>query len=58
VTSVIAGARNADQAHGIARAADLLLSPEVLVQLSQATDALKRSMGPNPDMWQHVSRMR
>jgi aryl-alcohol dehydrogenase-like predicted oxidoreductase len=58
VTSVIAGARNPDQARGIAQAADLALSRDVLAQLSQATDALKRSMGPNPDMWQHESRMR
>ncbi len=58
ITTVIAGARNAQQAHGIAHAADVTLSAEVVEQLNQATDALKQQLGPNPDMWQHVSRMR
>jgi aryl-alcohol dehydrogenase-like predicted oxidoreductase len=58
VTSVIAGARNAAQASGIAGAADLVLSKDVIEQLNQATEALKQKLGPNPDMWQGQSRMR
>ncbi len=58
VTSVIAGARDAAQARGIARAVDLTLSAETLARLSQVTDALKQKLGSNPDMWQGVSRMR
>jgi aryl-alcohol dehydrogenase-like predicted oxidoreductase len=58
VTSVIAGARDADQAHGIAHAGALNLQPGVVKRLSQATEALKAKLGPNPDMWQSKSRMR
>ena len=58
VTSVIAGARNAEQARGIARACDMTLPAETMTRLSQVTDALKHRLGPNPDMWQGVSRMR
>ena len=58
VTSVIAGARNAAQASGIAGAADLMLSKDVIAQLNQASEALKQKLGPNPDMWQGQSRMR
>jgi aryl-alcohol dehydrogenase-like predicted oxidoreductase len=58
VTSVIAGARNVDQAHGIARAAELVLQRSDVERLNGVTDALKQQLGPNPDMWQHVSRMR
>ncbi|MCL5998949.1 MAG: aldo/keto reductase [Chloroflexi bacterium] len=58
VTSVIAGARDAGQARGVAGAGDLVLSPDVLARLSHATESLKHSMGSNADMWDHVSRMR
>jgi myo-inositol catabolism protein IolS len=58
VTSVIAGARNAEQARGIAAAANLALSQDVVARLTQATEVLKQKLGPNPDMWQGQSRMR
>ena len=58
VTSVIAGARDAEQSRGIARACDVTLSAETLTRLNEATDALKQKLGRNPDMWQGVSRMR
>ncbi|MBN1812211.1 MAG: aldo/keto reductase [Anaerolineae bacterium] len=58
VTSVIAGARRPDQIEQTAQAADLELSSEVIGQLTDATDGVKRVMGPNPDMWQAVSRFR
>ena len=58
VTSVIAGARNAEQVRGIAQAAGVALSQDVSERLKAATDALKQKLGPNPDMWQGQSRMR
>jgi len=58
VTAVIAGARRPDQIRQTAQAADLELSPETLGELTGATEALKRILGPNPDMWQSESRLR
>jgi myo-inositol catabolism protein IolS len=58
VTSVIAGARTPQQIEQTAQAADLELSPSVVAQLTAATKELKRTLGPNPDMWQAKSRFR
>jgi myo-inositol catabolism protein IolS len=58
VTSVIAGARNAEQTAGIARATNLTLPPAVVARLTQVTETLKAHMGTNADMWMHDSRMR
>ena len=58
VTSVIAGARRPDQIKQTAQAADLALSPDVVGQLTDATEEIKRLLGPNPDMWQSESRFR
>jgi len=58
VTAVIAGARRPDQIRQTAQAADLELSPETLGELTEATEPLKRILGPNPDMWQSESRLR
>jgi myo-inositol catabolism protein IolS len=58
VTSVIAGARRAGQIEQTARAADLVLSPEIVDRLTEATDEVKRAVGSNPDMWQSESRFR
>ena len=58
VTAVIAGARNPDQIRQTAQAADLELSPETVGELTEATEPLKRILGPNPDMWQSESRFR
>jgi myo-inositol catabolism protein IolS len=58
VTSVIAGARRPAQIRQTAQAADLALSPEIAGQLAQATEKVKRAIGPNPDMWQSTSRFR
>jgi aryl-alcohol dehydrogenase-like predicted oxidoreductase len=58
VTSVIAGARNPDEIRQNAEAADLELSPKVIRELTEATDEVKRTLGPNPDMWQSESRFR
>jgi aryl-alcohol dehydrogenase-like predicted oxidoreductase len=58
VMSVIAGARKPDQIRQTVEATDLQLSPEVIGELAEATDELKQTLGPNPDMWQSESRFR
>jgi len=58
VTSVIAGARNAEQARENAAAGDLELPVGVVKELTQATNELKEVFDTNPDMWQSESRMR
>ncbi|GAB4437661.1 MAG: aldo/keto reductase [Anaerolineae bacterium] len=58
VTAVLAGARTPDQIRQNADAAQLHLSPDVVDALTAATDALKRRLGPNPDQYQSVARMR
>lgn len=57
VTSVIAGARNSDQALLNAAAGDLHLDPSILARLSAATERVKAYAGANADLWEHVSRM-
>jgi myo-inositol catabolism protein IolS len=58
VTSVIAGARQPAQVEQTAQAADLELSAEIIGQLTEATEEVKRALGPNLDMWQSESRFR
>lgn len=58
VTSVLAGARNPEQAQRNAEAAALRLDDEVVRELSAITDPLKQLLGANPDLWQSQSRMR
>jgi aryl-alcohol dehydrogenase-like predicted oxidoreductase len=58
VASVLAGARNPAQIQKNAAAGDLELSADVLRELTEITDELKRALGPNPDMWQGESRIR
>jgi len=57
VTSVIAGARNAEQAAENAKAGDLQLDADVLARLDEATRQVKEIIGPNADMWQTDSRL-
>ncbi|MDP6439635.1 MAG: aldo/keto reductase [Candidatus Brocadiia bacterium] len=52
VTSVLAGARNADQARTNAAGGDLELPAEVLDALTSATDSLKARFGGALDMWE------
>ncbi len=54
----VAGARNAEQARMNARASAMSLGGEVTAELDKITLPLKGMMGPNPDMWEHNSRMR
>ena len=58
VTSVIAGARSPDQIKQNAQAANLALAPEIVDELTRATNDLKHKLGPNPDLWQSESRIR
>jgi aryl-alcohol dehydrogenase-like predicted oxidoreductase len=58
VTSVIAGARTPEQIRKNAQAGDLVLSPDVIKGLSEATDELKHKLGSNPDPWQSKTRFR
>jgi aryl-alcohol dehydrogenase-like predicted oxidoreductase len=58
VTGVLAGIRRADQAQANARAADVQLDAATLAELDAATDAVKRALGSNPDLWQSGSASR
>lgn len=58
VTSVLAGARTVEQIKTNAGSASVALSPDVVQQLSAATQGLKEKMGGDPDMWAPVSRYR
>jgi aryl-alcohol dehydrogenase-like predicted oxidoreductase len=56
VASVLAGARNANQARDNAAAGDLTLSDETVSALNEATAGLKDALGSSMDMWQTDSR--
>lgn len=58
VTSVLAGARDAEQIRANARAAAISLEPETLEQLDEATAPIKAYIGRNPDMWQSGDKVR
>jgi aryl-alcohol dehydrogenase-like predicted oxidoreductase len=58
VDSVIAGARNAEQASDNALAGDMEIPDGVLQALTDATESLKQRLGPNPDMWKTESRIK
>lgn len=58
VTSVLAGIRRPDQALANARAAELRLDADTLRELDEATVAVKRALGANPDLWQSGSASR
>lgn len=51
VSSVIAGARNAEQLRANVAFVDAGLDSAVTQQLKDATDGLKETLGTNPDMW-------
>jgi aryl-alcohol dehydrogenase-like predicted oxidoreductase len=58
VSTVIAGARTPEQIRQTAGAVNLVLAPEIVARLSEATEGVKAAIGPNPDMWQSQSRIR
>ncbi|MEM7473806.1 MAG: aldo/keto reductase [Planctomycetota bacterium] len=51
VSSVIVGARNADQVEANVLACDANLSEDLVAAMSELTDKLKSALGDNPDMW-------
>ncbi len=58
VASVIAGARNADQARRNAAAGNLTLPDDLAARLGDITQPTKSILGANADMWQSDSRIR
>lgn len=52
ITSIIAGARNAEQAKANAQHVMLPLADMIHDQLSKLTEPVKEKLGPNPDIWQ------
>ncbi len=56
VASVLAGARTPAQVRENAAAADLVLEPDAVAALADATDAVKAYAGTNIDLWQTDSR--
>lgn len=58
VTSVIAGARRADQVTRNAAAADLQLSQDVIDRLNAITEPIKTHLGGNADLWDSGERAR
>ena len=58
VTSLLVGARNADEVRRNIPSLELTLSEDVLQQLALATEPIKEGLGDNMDMWYVPSRMR
>ena len=58
VTSLLVGARNAEEVRRNLPSLELTLDEEVLNQLSAATEHVKEYLGDNLDMWQVPARMR
>ncbi|HEY0073773.1 MAG TPA: aldo/keto reductase [Abditibacteriaceae bacterium] len=58
VTSVLVGARNAEQARANVLSAQAAVSPGIVERLNAASAALKEKLGPNADMWQNPPRIR
>ncbi len=57
VATILAGSRTPSQAADNASVAGRSLDPALVGRLTRASDALKKAMGPNPDMWQSQSRV-
>lgn len=58
ITSLLVGARNAEEVSRNLPSLELNLDEDVLKQLSEVTDAVKNALGDNLDMWSVPSRMR
>lgn len=57
VTSVLVGARNAEQSKQNILSARAAVSPAIIERLNAATDKLKQILGPSADMWQNPPRI-
>ncbi len=58
VGAVIAGARNPDQARGIAAASDFEMGDALYEELCRIAEPLKRALGPNADLWEGSAKNR
>lgn len=58
VSAVLTGARKPEQAAENARAAGIVLDTAILDELTQATEAVKRALGANADLWQGAAESR
>ena len=58
VDTVIAGARSPEQVRENVDAVELTLSEEATDSLTEVTEGLKQTLGPNPDLWESDSRYR
>ena len=58
VTSVLVGARNAEQAHQNILSAQASVSPGMMERLNAVSAPLKEKLGPSADMWQNPPRIR
>ncbi len=56
IGGVIVGTRNAQQSKDLKKLLDVNLSLSLIEDLSKATDALKKALGANIDMWDHRSK--
>jgi aryl-alcohol dehydrogenase-like predicted oxidoreductase len=57
VGAVIVGGRNGKQVQRNVKAADVVLSQDIIQELNEATEPLKQKLGKNADMWQTESRI-
>jgi len=57
VATILAGSRSAAQARSNAAVASRRLDRALVERLTRASEPLREAMGPNPDMWQHRSRV-
>ncbi len=58
VTSVLVGARSAAEVDLNLAAFDMALSDDVVSELEDLTDGIKRRLGTSPDLWSGENRMR
>lgn len=58
VPSVLVGARNVEQVRANAACGDVRLDSDTILQMNEATEAVKKALGLNADMWLTASRMR
>jgi aryl-alcohol dehydrogenase-like predicted oxidoreductase len=58
VTSVLAGARNAEQAEANAAIGDIELTDDVMTRLDEISKPMVTEFGANADMWQDPGRMK
>jgi len=58
VATAIVGGRNSAQVKENALASDVTLEENTVTRLTQATEALKKKLGKNLDMWESDSRIR